>query len=61
MAESKPISHIIVSPESIRVRPGHSGEDIARLHSVAVDVVVAEGIISIFILGVELGGGDTGH
>merc|ERR1711892_1639955 len=60
MAESKPISHIIVSPESIRVRPGDSSESISCLLSGTVDVAVAEGVVLVLVLGVELAGGDGG-
>merc|ERR1711892_233140 len=60
MAESKPISHIIVSPEYIRVRPGDSSESISCLLSGTVDVAVAEGVVLVLVLGVELAGGDGG-
>merc|ERR1711892_383195 len=60
MAESKPISHIIVSPEYIRVRPGDSSESISCLLPGTVDVAVAEGIVLVLVLGVELAGGDGG-
>merc|ERR1711892_192853 len=60
MAESKPISHIIISPESIRVRPGDSSESISCLLSGTVDVAVAEGVVLVLVLGVELAGGDGG-
>merc|ERR1711892_1314451 len=58
MAESKPISHIIISPESIRVRPGDSSESISCLLSGTVDVAVAKGVVLVLVLGVELAGGD---
>merc|ERR1711892_763171 len=61
MAESKPISHIIISPESIRVRPGDSSESISCLLSGTVDVAVAKGVVLVLVLGVELAGGDGGH
>merc|ERR1711892_738164 len=60
MAESKPISHIIISPESIRVRPGDSSESISCLLSGTVDVAVAKGVVLVLVLGVELAGGDGG-
>merc|ERR1711892_857428 len=60
MAESKPISHIIVSPEYIRVRPGDSSESISCLLSGTVDVAVAKGVVLVLVLGVELAGGDGG-
>merc|ERR1711892_118683 len=60
MAESKLISHIIVSPEYIRVRPGDSSESISCLLSGTVDVAVAEGVGLVLVLGVELAGGDGG-
>merc|ERR1711892_1522623 len=61
MAESKPISHIIVSPEYIRVRPGDSSESISCLLPGTVDVAVAEGVVLVLVLGVELAGGDGGE
>merc|ERR1711892_558661 len=60
MAESKPISHIIISPESIRVRPGDSSESISCLLSGTVDVAVAKGVVLVLVLGVELARGDGG-
>merc|ERR1711892_1394502 len=61
MAESKPISHIIISPESIRVRPGDSSESISCLLSGTVNVAVAKGVVLVLVLGVELAGGDGGE
>merc|ERR1712128_328298 len=58
MTESKAISDIVVSSESIRVRSGDSSQSISGLLSGTVDVAVAKGIVLSLILRVELGGGN---
>merc|ERR1739838_1286835 len=61
MTESKSISDIVVSSESIRVRSGDSGQSVSCLLSGTVDVAVAEGVVLVLVLGVELAGGDSGN
>merc|ERR1739838_1149420 len=61
MTESKSISDIVVSSESIRVRSGDSGQSVSCLLSGAVDVAVSEGKVLVLVLGVELAGGDSGN
>merc|ERR1739838_1150801 len=58
MTESKAISDIVVSSESIRVRSGDSSQSISGLLSGTVDVAVAKGVVLSLILRVELGGGN---
>merc|ERR1739838_875370 len=58
MTESKAISNIVVSSESIRVGSGDSSQSISGLLSGTVDVAVAKGVVLSFILRVELGGGN---
>ena len=60
MTESKAISDIVVSSESIRVRSSDSSQSISWLLSGTVDVAVAKGVVLVLVLGVELAGGDGG-
>merc|ERR1739838_4091 len=61
MTESKSISDIVVSSESIRVRSSDSSQSVSCLLSGTVDVAVAEGVVLVLVLGVKLAGSDSGN